>query len=377
MKLLIYLLISLLGWNLLWGQQDKKQWEAERRREKQLWEEQNKREWEAWQRRNIQERQLWQDMVDRESAEWQKHVQEVRKLWQKVRFSDVRNWVGYGPNKSSRFHADFVHGTLTIEVLGAPNASESELQQKALEIFRDVAETPSGPHQPPILDKQLSVDPNISQIPSSYMHTDNYVAPMGKRFQRLTINIPFREDHLRIRAQMVAPIVQKYCQKYGVNPRMVMAIIHTESSFNPRAISTFRRGKGGYGHAYGLMQLVPEYGGQEAYTMIGGRGLPSPALLFDPDRNIELGVVYLAKLTHQYFGGVQGEEKKEYLTIAGYNTGPFNVAKAFNPRSDLQQAIPFINRMTARKVYQHLLTNLPIWETREYLQKVVQRMALY
>jgi soluble lytic murein transglycosylase-like protein len=62
-----------------------------------------------------------------------------------------------------------------------------------------------------------------------------HVEAVQKKWQEIKFsdNIPFRRDHLRIRAQRIAPAVQQYAAKYKVNPQLVMAIIHTESSFNP------------------------------------------------------------------------------------------------------------------------------------------------
>ena len=61
-----------------------------------------------------------------------------------------------------------------------------------------------------------------------------------------------------------------------INPKLVMAVIHTESAFNPKARSTFKRKNGRTGHAYGLMQLVPYSGGKEAYNYLGYNGNPTP-----------------------------------------------------------------------------------------------------
>lgn len=377
MKKLTIVLFCLISVTSLWAQQQKRQWEEQRKKEREQWEQQNRREWEAWQQRNAAERQLWQDMIDRESAQWKAHVAAVRKLWQDIRFSDVRHWVGYGPNKSSRFEADFDNGKLTIDVLGTPNTSREKLQQQAIEILHQLLNTRAAPDEKPILQDQLPIAPATNRLPAKYMETRSYTAPDGENFQRLTINIPFRQNHLRIRAQQVAPVVERYCRKYNINPKLVMAIIHTESSFNPRAISTFARSGGGYGHAYGLMQLVPESGGREAMEVLGGRGAPSPGILLNPEKNIELGVAYLSKLKRVYFSGVTHILNQQYMMTAAYNTGPFNVARAFVQRKDINAAVVVVNRMQPAKVYTHLLYNLPHAETRNYLQKVISRMELY
>lgn len=59
------------------------------------------------------------------------------------------------------------------------------------------------------------------------------------------------------------PWNQAHAEKHDVDPALIMAIIHTESMFNPRARS--------HTPAYGLMQVVPHTGGRDAYHMIYGK----------------------------------------------------------------------------------------------------------
>jgi membrane-bound lytic murein transglycosylase C len=375
MKRMILPLIFLLSYSVLFAQQES--WEEQQQKEKERWEVRNRREKEAWEQQAALERQHWQDMIDRKSAAWQAHVEAVKKKWQEMKFSDVRVWVGYGENDNSRFQADFENGNLKIEVLGAENESQQALQQRAIEIMHQLLRERMRPDEQPILSNQLPIDSPEAGIPSNYINNENYVSPDGRSYEKMTVNIPFRQDHLRIRAQRIAPLVKQYAAKHNVSSQLVMAIIHTESSFNPKAISTFRRPDGRIGHAYGLMQLVPFYGGKEAYEYLGGRGEPSTALLFNPESNIELGIVYLSKLKHHYFGGVEDIQNRRYMMTAGYNTGPHNVARAFVGKRDVNAAIQVINTMQPQRLYTHLLYNLPYSETRHYLQKVTQRISLY
>ncbi len=90
-------------------------------------------------------------------------------------------------------------------------------------------------------------------------------------------------------------------RKHRVNPELVAAVIRAESAFNPRAIS----GKG----ARGLMQLMPA-----TAKRYGVRA----SELFQPARNIEAGVRYLAFLAERF----QGDLPK---ILAGYNAGEGSV----------------------------------------------------
>lgn len=88
---------------------------------------------------------------------------------------------------------------------------------------------------------------------------------------------------------------------YDVDPRLVHAVISTESAYNPSAVSP----KG----ASGLMQLMPEtaksYGVEDS---------------FDPSQNIDGGVHLLSDLIKLYDGNIT-------LALAAYNAGPGAVEK--------------------------------------------------
>ncbi|MEE8111803.1 MAG: lytic transglycosylase domain-containing protein [Acidobacteriota bacterium] len=98
-------------------------------------------------------------------------------------------------------------------------------------------------------------------------------------------------------------------QRYGLKPEMILAVIQTESSFIPDAISK----KG----AIGLMQLLPSTAREVADELnIEWTGTH---LLKDPHTNIEFGAYYLSKLL-QRFGDVD-------LALSAYNSGPNRVAR--------------------------------------------------
>jgi len=83
--------------------------------------------------------------------------------------------------------------------------------------------------------------------------------------------------------------------RYGVEPRLVAAIVSVESRFNANAVS--RRG------AEGLMQLMPE---TAAYLEVQDS--------FDPRDNLDGGVRHLKRLMHRFHGNLP-------LTLAAYNAG--------------------------------------------------------
>lgn len=93
-------------------------------------------------------------------------------------------------------------------------------------------------------------------------------------------------------------------REFGVDSRLLKAMIKAESDFDPRAISK----KG----AMGLMQIMPEN-----FKMLD---LKNP---FDPWENIKAGARYFKRL-HERFNG------KLALSLAAYNAGPTAVDRYKN-----------------------------------------------
>lgn len=101
--------------------------------------------------------------------------------------------------------------------------------------------------------------------------------------------------------------IRKYCDKYSVEPSLVLSVIWTESKFRPRAVS----GAG----AVGLMQLLPSTAEYVA-SMLGVEF--DEDKLYEPEYNIMLGTKYLAYLGERFEG--------DYV-LAAYNAGEGRVSK--------------------------------------------------
>lgn len=96
-------------------------------------------------------------------------------------------------------------------------------------------------------------------------------------------------------------IINDACDKHGVDPALVHAIVKVESDFNAYAVS--RKG------AMGLMQLMP----QTAVEL-------NVKNSFNPSENIYGGVKYLRYLLDRYEGNLQ-------LALAAYNSGETSVKR--------------------------------------------------
>ena len=126
---------------------------------------------------------------------------------------------------------------------------------------------------------------------------------------------------------------------------LVAAIIRQESSFNPRAVSP--------AGAVGLMQLMPGVARELARSL--NYPLWDNALLFQPDVNVQLGVIHFAGSMRRY------DELAHAL--AAYNAGGTRVARWLKKAGASDPEI-FIER-------------IPYTETRDYVRIVERNRAMY
>ncbi|MED5020342.1 lytic transglycosylase domain-containing protein [Paenibacillus chibensis] len=96
-------------------------------------------------------------------------------------------------------------------------------------------------------------------------------------------------------------LIQQASQKYGIDEALIKAVIDTESSFNPSAVSSVG--------AKGLMQLMD--------GTAAGLGVSDS---FDPAQNIDAGTRYLSYQIKRFNGQVN-------MALAAYNAGPNRIAK--------------------------------------------------
>jgi membrane-bound lytic murein transglycosylase C len=184
------------------------------------------------------------------------------------------------------------------------------------------------------------------------------------------VNLP--KNSLAKRAEKYVDYAEKESEIRQIPAALVMAIMHSESAFDPNATSSVP--------AYGLMQIVPRTAGHDVNKL--ERNIDRPMTkndLYIPAINVETGAAYLNILDKRYLKAITDDQSRLYCTIAAYNTGAGNVARVFNHDGsrNINKAAKVINSLTAEQVYQRLLAKLPYDETKHYLQRVNTRIALY
>lgn len=144
--------------------------------------------------------------------------------------------------------------------------------------------------------------------------TSTAVTPL---LPRATGGIEHIEGALRTRARLtdrevrsLARSIDRAAAENGVDPDLVLAVIHTESRFAARGES--RAG------ALGLMQIMPETG--EAFAERASVRWLGPKTLADPRQNVRIGIAYLAYLLARFHGDRR-------VALAAYCHGPTRVAR--------------------------------------------------
>ncbi len=120
-------------------------------------------------------------------------------------------------------------------------------------------------------------------------------------------------------------LIEQEAENLGMEPALVKAVVHAESSFNPNAVSS--------AGAIGLMQLMPK--------TAADLGLKDP---FNPKENVRGGIRYLRTLLGMFNNDLP-------LALAAYNAGLTRVIK--------YGKVP------------------PFKETQRYVGKVIQFYAMY
>ena len=140
-------------------------------------------------------------------------------------------------------------------------------------------------------------------------------------------------------------IVTEMADQYGISPSLIYAIIHTESKFDPHALSP--------ANARGLMQIT-----EDTYQWIcqrTGHTFLDADSLYDPQENIFCGVALVGLLQEQF-------DPIETI-LAAYNAGQGKVNEW------LKDPICSADGIT--------LQHIPYEETENYVRRVINTQQKY
>lgn len=302
----------------------------------------------------------------------------IEKIWgyNEVLIAGPKDYVKYTDGYQTRSHINFNNGTITVETIAG--------SEPAAHLRQAIVKTLLMGDDPGSIDLYSDADDVlISKQPFLYGQVvDNHGEPirwkgraikfadylLQTRMQRrsnglhiiYSVTINLVANHQDKRAHKYLKMVREASRKYGVDESLILAIMQTESSFNPYAVSR--------ADALGLMQVVQHSAGKDVFRSQGKYGVPSRSYLFDPQSNIDTGTAYLAMLNDVYLAGITNATSRRYAVITAYNGGAGSVLRIFS--SDKIQAANIINTMQPGDVYQTLTTQHPSAESRRYLNKV-------
>lgn len=125
--------------------------------------------------------------------------------------------------------------------------------------------------------------------------------------QKVQVNLPPKH---KAQAANVARTVIKEASKYNLDPIFVLAVIRTESKFNPLVV--------GSAGEIGLMQIKPD----TAEWIAKKFNIPwhGKQTLENPSANIRIGLAYMNYLRYKF-------DKKAIKYVSAYNMGPKNVRR--------------------------------------------------
>ena len=337
-----------------------------------------------WKQERDAELDLYKERVQKERKAWQEYVNDVKSKWGEYVDSKPKAWAEYGANQNSLSIIDYENNLASLEVLidGDDDGEAEKLFTKRFEDIMNARENESV-----ILEKQFK------NSNGEWINKKNSKRYINKRFEskkykkevivggdgrvrtKYKVSLDMVPNSMKIRAEKYMHLVKKYSKQYDVDPALVLALIHTESAFNPKA---FSRRPDGTPMACGLMQIIPSQAGRDAHrALYGSDKIVKPEFLYNPDNNIKMGVWYVKWLKKWWakrdkkYGNSSSPIQNDYYTISSYNQGMGTILKKAYKKHDL-------SKKSDQETFRILNSERSISkEGRDYIERVVKRRKLY
>ncbi|MFH2056529.1 MAG: transglycosylase SLT domain-containing protein [bacterium] len=163
------------------------------------------------------------------------------------------------------------------------------------------------------------------------------IVELEEKLQILKIIEDFQVGFSDTEVGKLTEVIYDESERYGYDPRLLLAIILSESSM--------KKGQRSYMGAEGLMQMKPSVGSDLATRR--GLNWKGELSLFEPDYNVQLGSLYLFELIMKF-----GDVKK---AIIAYNLGETETRR----RLLTQRELPTRYLARVMEVYQDLREKYP------------------
>lgn len=332
----------------------------------------------AYQQWLAQQQQQYSAYKKSYQERYQQYRQQLQARWHELaELSGKRQYVQYDQKLGVKTVLDYEHNEIRVEAL--PGQSLPSQQQilkqlsgrsvkQAMEqdpVLQMAAEGGDNASDSTSLLQSLTGEKTAPNLTDADVSRQQLTTQDRQQIEQLVIRLPQRSVWKRA-TPYLKPAHQRAAE-YGLDPKLVLSIMKEESAFNPLAQSPIP--------AFGLMQVVPNSAGLDVNQKLFQRSKPpTEKQLFNGQTNINYGSGYLYLLNSRYLAAIKDPKSRMYCTIAAYNTGAGNVARAFNRNgsTNITKAAKRINAMSPDEVFKQLKTHLPYKETRNYLSKVTK-----
>ncbi len=311
-------------------------------------------------------------------AKFNQVKKELAKTWDNPELTNKTTWVQYSSDNNVKRAVNFETGEVTVEVVGNNLTPEQIDAVVKIQLAELQSETTSDAYkkdkvvssQKPsklIAKEKMLPEVNIAELKNT-AKTSSTKQNNGLTLTKVTMAYP--KDRIAKKGMIYLRSIMEKSKKWEIEPELILAIMHTESHFNPMAQSHIP--------AYGLMQVVPTSAGRDVTKRYLGKEQLLPAeVLFNPDFNIDIGTAYINVLQAHYLKNVKDPVIRTYLSISAYNGGIGAVAKHFTGKGSLSGLAKKVNTLDSDYVYNSLVSSFPYEETRNYLKKVNGKRLYY
>ena len=330
----------------------------------------------SWSQGQYQDKQAFEKLIAAFAGK-------VKQQWGDEEYlsASKHHYVKYIDGYRTRAHIDFDDGKIYVSTIASEQPKE-RLQRAIVEtllmpadpskvdLFSDKDVELAG--KPFLLGQVKDQDGHAIEWPwranrfADYLLANRLQHKLLKQGNAYYVEIDLVKDHLEQREYQYAHLIRQASQRYDIAEDLIYAIIKTESSFNPYAVS--------HAGAYGLMQVIPKTAGADVFNLVKNKpGIPTSEYLFDPANNIDTGAAYFYILKNSYLKEVKHPTTLHYSMISSYNGGTGGMLSTFD--RDRKRAMADLNKLRPKQAYWALTNKHPKAEARRYLEKVLKFQA--